>query len=75
MKSLRKLFAVAALTFVLSHAAFADDGIIHGDAPKPTTPTNGFDSTVATSSSDDTTLTDAAVEFVRISLNEMLSLS
>jgi hypothetical protein len=74
MKSLRKLFAVAALTFVLSHAAFADDGIIHGDAPHPTAP-DGADSAVATTtSSDDATLTDASVEFVRIALNEMLAL-
>jgi hypothetical protein len=76
MKTVRRLCAVAALTFVFTHAAFADDGIIHGDSPKPTAPPDGADSAVATtSSSDDATLTDAAVEFVRVALNEMLALS
>jgi hypothetical protein len=45
MKSLRRLFATATLTFVLIHAALADDGIIHGDRnPTPTPTPSGLSS-------------------------------
>jgi hypothetical protein len=36
MKSIRRFLSAALLTFVFAAAAFADDGIIHSDAPAPT---------------------------------------
>lgn len=35
MKSTRKFLSAALLTLVFATAAFADDGIIHGDSPNP----------------------------------------
>ena len=74
MKTLRTLLAVAALTFVFSHAAFADDGIIHGDAPSAATTSD--DATATPAATDDgAALTDAAVALVRDALGEMLALA
>jgi hypothetical protein len=39
MKRLHKLFAIALLTFVLTQAALAGDGTIHGDFTPTPTPT------------------------------------
>jgi hypothetical protein len=38
MKNLRQLFAAAVLSAVFATAAFADDGIIHGDRIPPVPP-------------------------------------
>ncbi|MDT7602669.1 MAG: hypothetical protein QOF61_666 [Acidobacteriota bacterium] len=82
MKNFRKIFAVSVLTLVLTHAAAADDGIIHGDrqptpTPTPVAPTNpvssGETSPVA-ASSNELTATDMALEIAWFVLNEMLAL-
>ena len=73
MKTLRTLLAVAALTCVFAHAALADDGIIHGDAPSAP-PTEDAAATAPATTSDDATVTDVTVELVRSVLNEMLAL-
>ncbi|MCA1818165.1 MAG: hypothetical protein LC746_17615, partial [Acidobacteria bacterium] len=66
MKTLRTLLAVAALTCVFAHAALADDGIIHGDAPSAPPPENAAAPAPApATTSDDATLTDVTVALVR----------
>jgi hypothetical protein len=84
MKSLRRFLAAALLTFVLTAAALADDGIIHGDRTQPTpTPTPMIDPmtsepqpliTTTDGSGDVSNTTDAVAEVALRVLGEMFAI-
>ncbi|MFL6228676.1 MAG: hypothetical protein ACJ741_07840 [Pyrinomonadaceae bacterium] len=77
MKSLSKLCAVSVLILVLTQAAAADDGIIHGDrTPPPPSPppTDLSEAPAPTTSNDELTPTDIVLETVQLALGAMLAL-
>jgi hypothetical protein len=83
MKSLRRFLAAVLLTFVLTAATLADDGIIHGDKLPTPTPTPMIDPmtsepqpliTTTDGSGDVSNTTDAVAEVALRVLGEMFAI-